>query len=549
MKFIEISDITSSGTSFFREPESFEVFKSAACPVFAATVSPTVIGHACAGLNSGKIRAELSVRKKTQHAGEAPGISAEEAGCGNQIFDRANNYPFYLLDSIDIPVVLLGPDLAIRHFTPSAEKALNLSPDKIGRSLAEIELPLRLPNLEQLLLNVIKTGYARELEVQDTQGRWYQLVLRPYRPGKSKTEGAVMNLIDIHDRKLSEKTALRLAALVRDSGEAVIIRDLRDRIIAWNSGAQKMYGYTEAETLGISLSRLIPESESIRTQGLVRLSMQGKKPAPIETRRRAKDGRILDVLLTVTVLHDEKGTPVELAATERDITEQKHADRELRRLHASVIAAQETERKRMARDLHDGVGQILSGVKFRLEALSGKIVSKGGAAAQILEIGGLMGRAIAEIRLVSKNLMPSELEDLGLAPALRTLCRDFKENGGVPVTLRTGPLPATVTPELALALFRITQEALNNIRKHSGATMVTVDLSRIRSEVVLSVSDNGIGLAVGGGRPRAGRGIGLGSMRERAESNGGRIEFDSKTGVGTTLRVHAPFLRPGETDI
>jgi len=547
MKFSEISDITSSGTSFFRDPGSFEVFESAACPVFAATVSPAVTGHARAGLSSGKIKAELSARKKNPPAGEAPGISAEEAGRGSQVLDRADNDPFYLLASIDIPVVLVGPDLAIRRFTPSAEKALNLSPDKIGRSLAGLELPLRLPNLEQLLLNVIKTGYARQLEVQDTQGRWYQLVLRPYRPGKSRTEGAVMNLIDIHDRKLSEKTALRLAALVRNSGEAVIIRDLRDRIIAWNSGAQKMYGYTEAEALGMSLSRLIPENESIRTQGLVRLSMQGKKPAPIETRRRAKDGRILDVLLTVTVLHDETGAPVELAATERDITEQKRVDRELRRLHASVIAAQETERRRLARDLHDGVGQILSGVKFRLEALSGKIVSKGGAAAQILEIGGLMGRAISEIRLVSKNLMPSELEDLGLAPALRTLCRDFKENGGVSVTLRTVPLPASVTPELALALFRITQEALNNIRKHSRATQVTVDLSRIGSEVVLSVSDNGIGFAAGGGRPPAGRGIGLGSMRERAESNGGRIEVDSKTGVGTTLCVHAPFLRPGET--
>jgi two-component system NarL family sensor kinase len=255
------------------------------------------------------------------------------------------------------------------------------------------------------------------------------------------------------------------------------------------------------------------------------------------------------VLLTVTVLHDEKGAPVELAATERDITDQKRADRELRSLHASVIAVQETERKRMARDLHDGVGQILSGVKFRLDALSGKIDSKGGAAAQILEIGGLMGRAIAEIRLVSKNLMPSELEDLGLAPALHTLCRDFEKNGGVSVTLRTGPLPATITPELALAIFRIAQEALNNIGKHSRATMATVDLSCDGNEIILSVSDNGIGFTPGGERPPAGRGIGLGSMRERAESNGGRIEFDSKTGVGTTLCVHAPFLRPGETAI
>jgi signal transduction histidine kinase len=89
-----------------------------------------------------------------------------------------------------------------------------------------------------------------------------------------------------------------------------------------------------------------------------------------------------------------------------------------------------------------------------------------------------MGCAISEIRRVSKNLMPSELEDLGLEPALRTICREFKERLGIPVELRTWRIPAPMPPELALALFRITQEALNNIGKHSKATMVTVDLSR-----------------------------------------------------------------------
>ena len=358
---------------------------------------------------------------------------------------------------------------------------------------------------------------------------------------KSKTGGAVKKLVDIHDRKVAEKTALRLAALVRDSGDAVIIRDLNDRIIAWNGGAQKMYGYTEAEVLGMSVTRLVPENESGRTRGPVLPPAHGKKTAPVEIRRRAKDGRILEVLLTATVLRDEKGRPVEVATIERDITEQKRAARELRRLHARVVSAQETERKRLARDLHDGVGQILSGVKFRLEALSGRIGGKGGAAAQILEIGGLMGRAISEVRLVSKNLMPSELEDLGLEPALRTLCRDFKENTGISVTLRTGRVPEPVSPELALAVFRITQEALNNIGKHSKATLATVDLSCKGDEIVLSVSDNGIGFTPGGERPLAGRGIGLGSMRERAESNGGRIEFNSASGAGTTLSVHAPL--------
>ncbi|MDD5301819.1 MAG: PAS domain S-box protein [Elusimicrobia bacterium] len=342
------------------------------------------------------------------------------------------------------------------------------------------------------------------------------------------------------ERKLSEKNVLRLANAVLDSNDGVIICDLKDRIIAWNKGAQKMYGYTEAQALGMSIRRLMPENKLMRARELVQVSA-----APIETQRRTKNGRLLDVLLTVTVLRDEKGQPVEVATTERDITEQKRADQEFRRLHASVISAQETERKRLARELHDGVGQILSGVKFRLQALPGKMTLSGDGEAKILKVGGFLDHAIAEIRRVSQNLMPSELVDLGLGPALSTLCREFKERAGIHVTVRDEGAPASLSPEMALAFFRIAQEALNNIGKHSKATMVVVALSRRGKEIVLSVSDNGVGFKPGGPRQPAGRGFGLGNMRQRAESVGGSIEIHSTPGAGTTLNVRAPLTGLG----
>jgi two-component system NarL family sensor kinase len=328
----------------------------------------------------------------------------------------------------------------------------------------------------------------------------------------------------------------------------VIIRDFKDRIIAWNRGAQKMYGYTEDEALGMNVSRLLPKKMPVRARELARLPAHGNKAAPIVTRRRTKDGRILDVELTFKVLCDEKGVPVELATTERDITYQKKADRELRRLHARVISVQETERKRLARELHDGVGQILSGVKFRLESLPGKIALSGKRKAKVLELGGILDHAISEVRRVSQNLMPPELEDLGLEPALRTLCREFNGRGGAQVALKTAQIPEAVAPELALALFRIAQEALNNIGKHSKASYVGVSLLRKGRELILNVSDNGVGFVPGGCRlPDERRGIGLGSMRERAESVGGFLEFRSSPGAGTTLGVRAPLLRQGGT--
>ena len=325
----------------------------------------------------------------------------------------------------------------------------------------------------------------------------------------------------------------RLAALVLDSNDAVIICDLRDRIIAWNKGAQKMYGYGETEALSMSIRSLMPERQRLLARQLVKVTA-----APIETQRRTKDGRILDVLLTVTVLHDASGRSVEVATTERDITALKESERELRRLHSRVIFAQETERKRLARDLHDGVGQILSSVKYRLESLPGQMSLSGGAEAKLLKLGSFLDHAISEIRRVSQDLMPSELEDLGLESALLALCREFMERSRIRLAVRT--VPADAAPELGLAFYRIAQEALNNIGKHAKTATAEVALSIDGRDLVLSVSDNGVGF-LPGRRPAARRGIGLGNMRQRAEAVGGVIEVHSSPGHGTRLIVRAPL--------
>jgi PAS domain S-box-containing protein len=440
---------------------------------------------------------------------------------------------------------MLGPDLRVRRFTPSVTAYFDLPADIIGRAVTDMGLPLRIPHLKKLIQDVLRTGTADELEVQDTRGRWYTLLLRPYRTEKGRTEGAVLAFLDIHNRKLSERTMMRLATLVRDSNDAVIIRDLKNRILAWNKGAQNMYGYSAEEALGMNVSRLMPQNARIGTADLLRLSERGKTAAPIATQRLTKSGRVLDVLFTVTLLCDEKGAPAEIAVTERDITALRLADRELRRLHASVVSAQETERKRLARELHDGVGQILSGVKFRLESLSCPGSGAASRAGSVVAVSASLNKAISEIRRVSENLMPSELENLGLAPALRTLCREFK-SPGVRLNLKIGPLPKELPPDLALALFRITQEALNNAAKHSKAARISVNLSLKRGVFLLRVSDNGKGFSPGGKNRSSGRGVGLLSMRERAESVGGSFDYCSAPGAGTTLTVCAPLAWRGD---
>src|SRR5262249_13076968 len=147
----------------------------------------------------------------------------------------------------------------------------------------------------------------------------------------------------------------------------------------------------------------------------------------------------------------------------------------------------------------------------------------------------------AEIRRVSQNLMPSELQDLGLEAALLALSREFQERAGLRLTARISPFDVPVPGDLALAFFRIAQEALNNVAKHSSATDVDVALFLDGNRIVLTVKDNGVGFSGGAPWPRNAHGIGLANMRERATSVGGLLEVRSHRGEGTALRVSAPW--------
>lgn len=341
----------------------------------------------------------------------------------------------------------------------------------------------------------------------------------------------------------AEKAMLRLATLVRDSNDAVIIRNGRGRIVSWNRGAEEIYGYRESEALGMNIRRLIPRNKRGETRALVRMLAQGRTVPSLETQRCTKDGRILDVWLTATALVERHGAAMELATTERDITERNRARSELQSLHEQVVSAQERERKRLSRDLHDGIGQMLSGIKFRLESLSDTILSHPGETRRgIARVALSLDRAISEIRRVSQDLLPSELEDLGLRPAIVSLCREFRERLGVPVTVRCAGAPRTIDPHLALALFRIAQEALNNIGKHARATRATLSLRRKGRFIELAVSDDGRGYD-SSGKTKPGHGMGFSSIRERVQSVRGTITFHSTPGQGTKLVVRAPLIQ------
>jgi signal transduction histidine kinase len=222
------------------------------------------------------------------------------------------------------------------------------------------------------------------------------------------------------------------------------------------------------------------------------------------------------------------------------------SERQLRLLSARLMEVQEQERKAVARDLHDSVGSCLSAVKLGLARILQAIQEKDSSAKEAI-LEDLMARvheAIEETRRIQQNLRPPVLDDLGFLVALRALCRDFKEvHGNIRMTPILSIGEGDVPERLKIVLYRICQEALNNVAKHSGADRVTLSVNRQDHRILLNIEDNGRGFDP----PQTGKigngpgGMGLNSMRERAALSDGSLTLNSSKGRGTTIKASWPI--------
>jgi signal transduction histidine kinase len=216
----------------------------------------------------------------------------------------------------------------------------------------------------------------------------------------------------------------------------------------------------------------------------------------------------------------------------------RHCESEVRLLSAQFMAAQELERQRIARELHDSVGQALGGVKFALESCEAQIATGAGDAAvrTLRQLSGRIGAVMEEVRRVSMNLRPATLDDLGILPTLAGLSREFRAiYHQLELETLVDVSEAEIAAPVKTAIYRIVQEALHNVVLHSGARNVSLVLRRSGAHLELRVQDDGVGATP------AGRGLGLSTMRERAEITGGRFSLRAEKGRGTTVAVAWPI--------
>jgi len=358
---------------------------------------------------------------------------------------------------------------------------------------------------------------------------------------------------DISERKQTEEALLRLAAIVDSSEDAIIGKTMDTTIVSWNRGAERIYGYTAAEVIGRPISVLVPPGSENEVPAIMERLRRGEKVEHYETKRQRKDGTVIDVSVTVSLIKTRSGEIIGASAVARDITERRQAEAarsHIARLEESqaahrlllerVFETQEQERRRIARELHDEAGQLMASLLVGLRALDdSKTVDEAKAQAQRLR--GIAAQAIDEVGRLARGLHSSVLDDHGLGVALQRYVADYSTTHKIATDLMLNePDLIDLPPAVQLAVFRIVQEALTNVARHSGATAITIRLARSPTKLETTIEDNGSGFEVHATRLRSEAHLGLQSMRERAAILGGTVSITSGS-TGTTIQVELPL--------
>jgi PAS domain S-box-containing protein len=359
-----------------------------------------------------------------------------------------------------------------------------------------------------------------------------------------------------------ENSEARIRSIVETARDAIISVDNQGNIVFWNHGAEMMFGYSLDEIVGKPVTLVIPERFHEAHQSKLNQVVSTSKAAigenPLKLSGLKRNGSEFPLELSLASWVTKEG--VFFTGVVRDISERKqkeaalrqaHAELEkrvedraaqLRRLSSRLLEAHEEERKRIGQELHDGLAQTLSAIKIWVETAHMQMRREDQAevAKSLKAVVPLAQGAVEEVRRIARNLRPPILDDLGILATISSLCQEFATvYSGIRIRRQLDIEENQVPESLKIVIFRIVQEALNNIAKHSRADLVHLSLRKADNEVELTISDNGVGFHVGRALASSqfSRGLGLAGMKERAELSGGSFSIESRKGIKTTIRA------------
>ena len=324
--------------------------------------------------------------------------------------------------------------------------------------------------------------------------------------------------------------------------------DMTTNAIWWNENLRLLFGYEgNPEQLGIDFwtSLIHPDDAARISVSLFGAIDDGKQFWADEYRFRRADGSYANLLDRGYIVRNGEGKPIRMIGAMMDITDRKLAEQrlrdsreQLRALTGHLEQVREEERTRIAREIHDELGQALTGLKIDLSWFAARLPNHSGFQEKSAAMLKLIDSTVHAVRRLSTELRPAILDNLGLTPAIEWLAQEFEKRTGVRCEFVTADDDLTLDEERMTALFRICQEALTNITRYAQATAVHIILETDEKDILLRISDNGRGITED--ETRGTKSFGLLGMRERARLLGGTFEISGQQGGGTTLTVRIP---------
>ena len=367
----------------------------------------------------------------------------------------------------------------------------------------------------------------------------------PIYGANDEIRGIIVVYDDITERKRAEEALReseeRFRSLTHSTNDAVIVGDHHGRMLSWNQGAQIMFGYTEAEVLNQPLTLLMPTRyHEPHQRAIARVNQTGETKLvgrTIELEGLRKDGTEFPLELSLAKWDTRAGAF--FGAIIRDLTERKRDEQARARLAAMVF--EERERRHIARDLHDQIGQMLKALKLTLEIAERR--PEGALGFNLEEAQHVVVDLMKRVQDMSLDLRPPMLDDLGLLPALLWLFQRCAAQTNVQVTFEHTDLGRRFASEVETAAYRIVQEALTNVARHAGVKQATVRMWANGSMLGMQIEDRGIGFDV---RSTPVTTLGLTGMRERVHALGGELTLESSPGRGTRVTAELPLTAPIE---
>jgi PAS domain S-box-containing protein len=405
---------------------------------------------------------------------------------------------------------------------------------------------------------VFLTGLADDATIQRSHdAKAFGYLVKPFRPDDLKTS------IDLALNKHQVESKLRqiehwFTAAIRSVGEAIVTTDETARVTFLNPVAEVLTGWTLDEAVGQPLEAIF----HAQSDAMVLKTALQRPPArratvasSRETTMLSREGRTIPIECSASPIRNDQGEVVGSVLVFRDVTERRQAEtdlknsrEQLRSLAAHLERVREDERTRIAREIHDELGQILTGLKMDLVWIEKRLPTVNDEAirqpltSKTKSMLGLLDQMVKTVRKISAELRPGVLDDLGLLPAMEWQARDWQIRTGIECAVVSDVSEDAVPAEQRTALFRIFQETLTNVARHAQATQVRARLSLEKDWLAMEINDNGRGITEE--EQRYTKSFGLLGMKERAMMLGGQVRIQGTAGQGTSVQVRIPISDP-----